>query len=187
MGKYDLSRATGTDRLAWLAAFVGASLVFSLGLACAVPLAAFAAVSARTQRRRDALIFVAAVWFTNQCAGFTVLNYPTDMSTFGWGAAMGVVAIAATLGAEFVSRRVGGLAGAVAAFMAAFGIYEGLLWGLTIASGTDSQAYAMITVVRIFALNAAAFAALLAASTLAARAGARRAAVVAIGPTRRHA
>jgi len=187
MGKYDLSSTLGANRLAWLAAFVGASLVFSLGLACAVPLAAFAAVSVLTQRRRAALIFMGAVWFTNQLAGFTVLNYPTDLSTFGWSVVMGVVAIAATLGAEIVSRRVGGLSGAVATFMAAFGLYEGLLWAVTIASGTVTEAYAPATVAQIFALNGAAFAALLAASSLAARAGTKKMSVVGIGSARHHA
>jgi hypothetical protein len=187
MGMYNLSTMPGAGRLAWLTAFVGASFVFSLGLACAVPLAAFAAVAALTQCRRDALVFVGTVWFTNQLTGFAVLNYPTDWSTFGWGAAMGVIAMTATLGAETVSRRIGGLVSVMAAFLAAFGLYEGLLWVVTMASGTVTEAYAPATMARIFALNAAAFAALLATSTLAARAGVGKLSVAAIGSTQGHA
>jgi hypothetical protein len=184
---FKLGRTTRTNHLTWLAAFVGTSLVFSLGLACAVPLAAFAAISAQTQRRRDALLLVGAVWFTNQCVGFTALHYPTDLSTLGWGAAMGIAALAATLGAAAASRRISGLVGAVAAFLAAFSLYEALLWGLTIATNGTTEAYGAATLARIFALNAAAFGALLTASALAARVTLGKAPIIARRATQRHA
>lgn len=146
---------------AWLIIFVAAGLVFSLGLACAVPLAAFASYAARKHGLGPALILVGSVWFTNQCAGFTVLGYPHDLPTIGWGAALGVVAIAATVGAAQAAKFTQGVGAAATAFAASFFIYEGGLWLLTLSLGQDTDVFALETVARIFAINAATFAALL--------------------------
>src|SRR5262245_66177034 len=81
----------------WLAVLVGASVAFTLGFACAVPLAAFAGAAALTLSRRDALALIVAVWLANQVVGFAALGYPWTASTFVWGAALGAVAILATL------------------------------------------------------------------------------------------
>jgi hypothetical protein len=80
-------------RFLWLAAVAAASVAFSLGLACAVPLAAFAAAAALTLSRQDALVLIIAVWLANQLVGFAVLDYPWTTSAFAWGAALGAVAI----------------------------------------------------------------------------------------------
>ncbi|MDQ6867846.1 MAG: hypothetical protein M3178_05420 [Pseudomonadota bacterium] len=69
----------------WIALLVGASVAFSLGFACAVPLAAFAAIAALTLSRRDAFALVGAVWLANQIAGFAVHHYPVTASTLAWG------------------------------------------------------------------------------------------------------
>jgi hypothetical protein len=45
----------------WLGWLVAAGVVFSLGLACSVPLAAFAAAAALTLSRRDALLLILLV------------------------------------------------------------------------------------------------------------------------------
>src|SRR5215510_1160511 len=82
-------------RFLWLAVLVAASVAFTLGLACAVPLAAFAAAAAFTLPRWDALVLIVAVWLANQLVGFAVLDYPWTASTFAWGAALGAVAILA--------------------------------------------------------------------------------------------
>jgi hypothetical protein len=50
------SAPVGWRHLFWLTLLVGASVAFSLGLACAIPFAAFAAAAALTLSRRDALI-----------------------------------------------------------------------------------------------------------------------------------
>ena len=83
----ELSHPSVERRPLWIALLVVASVVFSLGFACAVPLAAFAAIAALTLSRRDAFALVGAVWLANQIAGFTLLHYPMDPSTFAWGAA----------------------------------------------------------------------------------------------------
>ena len=89
----------------WLGLLVSASVVFSLGLACAVPLAAFAAAAALSLSRRDALLLITLVWLANQLVGFTVLQYPWTASTFTWGVVLGAVAILATLAGQWIAGR----------------------------------------------------------------------------------
>jgi hypothetical protein len=110
----------------WIAFLALASLVFSLGFACAVPLAAFAAIAALTLSRRDAFALVGAVWLANQIAGFAIHHYPLEPSTFAWGAALGTVALASTLAALWAKGSRTGWTFAVAAFLAAFTVYEGI-------------------------------------------------------------
>ena len=144
----------------WIALLVLASVVFSLGFACAVPLAAFAALAALTLNRRDALLLVGAVWLTNQIAGFTVLHYPLDPSTFAWGAALGAIALASTLAAQWVKGRVPLAGGACPLFLAAFAVYEGSLVAISLAFGSGLSNFTPSIVRRILAINFAAFAAL---------------------------
>ena len=75
------SSASAWRKPLWIALLVLASAVFSLGFACAVPLAAFAAIAALTLSRRDAFTLVGAVWLTNQIAGFAIHHYPMTPST----------------------------------------------------------------------------------------------------------
>src|SRR5439155_6897428 len=126
----------------WLAVLVGASIAFTLGLACAVPLAAFAAAAALTLSQRDALALLLAVWLANQLVGFTVLDYPWTASTFAWGAALGAVAILATLAGQWTARNSMGPGRAVsyvATFLVAFAVYEAALFAisLTLLGGTE--------------------------------------------------
>ncbi len=65
----------------WLATLVAARVAFSLGLACAVPLAAFAALGALTLERRMGLLVVVGIVVANQIIGFAVLHYPRDAAT----------------------------------------------------------------------------------------------------------
>lgn len=149
-------------RLLWIASLVVASAVFSLGVACAVPLAAFAAIAALTLCRRDAFALVGAVWLANQIAGFAVHHYPVTASTLAWGGGLGPVALLSTLAAQWVkdhlaqSHRVA----AIAAFLAAFTVYEGSLFAISLAVASGGSDYAPSIVWRIFAINTAAFAAL---------------------------
>src|SRR6516165_11737164 len=85
----------------WLGLLVGASVIFSLGLACAVPLAAYAAAAALSLSRRDALLLILLVWAANQLVGFTLLAYPWTASTFAWGATLGIVAVHATFAGQW--------------------------------------------------------------------------------------
>ena len=142
MHRQELSPSARWRRPLWLALLVVASVAFTLGFACAVPLAAFAAAAALTLPRRQALLLVAAVWLANQVVGFAVLSYPWDGETFAWGAALGVVALLSTLAARAVAHRLaraGTAAAALAAFAGAFAVYEGALFVVSLAAGATAD------------------------------------------------
>ena len=129
MQTQSLALSTGWRRPIWIALLVAASVAFSLGFACATPLAAFAAIAALSMPRKDALLLIGLVWTANQAVGFSVLHYPWTADCFAWGVGLGIVALLATLGAKWTAERfnpLGRLASAMA-FLAAFAIYEGLL------------------------------------------------------------
>jgi hypothetical protein len=146
----------------WIALLVVASVVFSLGFACAVPLAAFAAIAALTLSRRDAFALVGAVWLANQIAGFAVHHYPVTPTTLAWGAGLGAVALLSTLAAQRVKDHLAPshMVAAIAAFLAACAVYEVSLFAISLALASGVSDYGPAIVWRIFAINTAAFAAL---------------------------
>jgi hypothetical protein len=148
----------------WLALLVCSSVAFSLGFACATPFAAFSAVAALTLDRRDAVFLTGGVWFANQFVGFTLLHYPWTVSSIGWGFALGLAAMLATFGARWATRTCEGLpwvAEHLAALLAAFAVFEGVLFmvGLFILGGME--AFGLRIVSWIFVINAGAFLGLL--------------------------
>lgn len=168
MQTQSLAMSTGWRRPLWIALLVAASVAFTLGFACATPLAAFAALAALTMTRRDALLLIGLVWLTNQSVGFGVLHYPWTADCLAWGVGLGIVALLATLGAEWTAERfnpLGRLASAMA-FLAAFAIYEGLLFLTSIIVQSGVEDYTAAIVGRIFAINAVAFIGLLAANRI---------------------
>ncbi len=167
MKTYDPSHASWRTRLAWLAAFVGASLIFSLGLGCEVPLVAFAALCGLRQSRREALLFVSVVWLTDELVGFTAWHYPAGLAGFGWAVAVGAAILAATWSAGTVARRATSAVGTVGAFISAFAVFEALLWIVSIAAGAmTKQAFAPVILAEVLGFNAATFAGLLAVRAL---------------------
>jgi len=139
------------------------SVVFTLGFSCAMPLAAFAAIGALTLRRHDALILIGAVWLANQITGFALLHYPLERTAFAWGGALGAVALLATLAAQWVEGRLSQknrLISSSAAFLAAFAAYEGAIYAISAISANGLSNFGPAIVLRIFFINAAAFAAL---------------------------
>ena len=159
----------------WLVLLIAASLAFTFGFACAVPFAAFGAIAAMTLPRRDALLLTVALWLVNQIVGFTMLHYPWDATTLTWGAILGGVAVLSTAAAQSANRAQGIVLSAIASFAAAFIVYEGGLYLISATVMGGSEDFAAAIVLRILEINAASFAALLAAALLAAiglRAGA---------------
>jgi hypothetical protein len=156
------SYAPALRRPLWTGVLVLASIVFSLGFACAVPLAAFAAIAALTLNRRDAFALIGTVWLANQVSGFAIHHYPLTAGTLAWGAALGMVALSSTLAAQWVKDRLPQvhMVVAAAAFVAAFAVYEGSLLAISLARGSGLADYAPSIVKRIFTINTAAFAAL---------------------------
>jgi hypothetical protein len=126
-----------------------------------VAIATFAAV---TVRPRIGLSLVGMAWITNQIIGFSVLKYPTDVETFGWGAALAVAAVAAfacTKAALAASTET--LFGQALAFVAAFVAFESALYCFGALTSASSDAFTAATVGRVLAVNLASFAALLVA------------------------
>jgi hypothetical protein len=174
----------------WLALLVAASTVFSLGLACAVPLAAFAAAAALSLSRRDALLLIVLVWLANQVVGFTLLGYPWDASTFAWGAVLGVVAILATLAGWGIAGRLANAGRAftpAATFLAAFAVYEATLFAVSASMLGGTEIYTLAIQGRIFVINAAAFIGLLALHRLASSVGLVNRSATTLAMTERHA
>jgi hypothetical protein len=148
----------------WLALLVAASVAFSLGFSCAVPFAAFGAVAALTLERRDALMLIGAIWLANQLVGFGFLDYPWTADTFVWGIVLGAVAILCTTAGILAAGRLEGrdtILAALAAFIAAFVVYEGSLFVVSATLLGGLEDFAPAIVVRILEINAAAFVGLL--------------------------
>jgi hypothetical protein len=154
----------------WLAFLVGASLVFSLGLACAVPLAAFAAAVALSLSRRDALLLILLVWLANQIVGFVWLDYPWTASTIAWGLALGIVAVFATMAGHLMATRFAHAARSArftATFLVAYAVYEAAIFAISATWLGGTEIYTLAIQGRIFAINAAAFVGLLLLNQLA--------------------
>jgi len=150
----------------WLALLVAASLGCTLGFACALPFAAFGAIAALTLPRRDALLLTVALWLVNQVIGFAILHYPGDGLTLVWGAVLGLVAMLSTVAAQGVTPGRGIVAAALAGFAASFVVYEGSLYLVSALALGGTEDFTVAIVARILAINAAAFAGLLAAALL---------------------
>jgi len=173
MQTQSLALSTGWRRPLWIALLVAASVAFTLGFACATPLAAFAAIAALSMPRKEALLLIGLVWLANQAVGFSVLHYPWTADCFAWGVGLGIVALLATLGAEWTAERfnpLGRLASAMV-FLAALAIYEGLLFLTSIIVQSSVEDYTAAIVGRIFAINAVAFIGLLVVNRIGVSAG----------------
>jgi hypothetical protein len=157
--EHDAASLTGWRHHLWLALLVCASVAFSLGFACATPFAAFSTAAALTLNRRDAFLLTGTVWLANQFVGFTVLRYPWTITSFAWGIAIGAAAILATLAARWTTRALHKAVWTgryLAAFAAAFAVFEGVLFmvSLVVLGGTEDFTPAIVG--WIFVLNASA-------------------------------
>ncbi len=158
-----LSNLTPRGRAAAVVALmIAASVALSFGFACALPLAAFATAAGMLLGPTAAVGAVLAVWLVNQAIGFACLGYPTDASTFAWGAALGAIALLSFGAATLVLARLQGVAGGGLAFLAAFAVYEGAVYAGCLISNCGVSDFTPATVARVFLINAAAFGALVA-------------------------
>jgi hypothetical protein len=171
---HSLSSPAGGRHLLWPTLLVAASIGFSLGFACAIPFAAFAAAAVLTLSRRDALVLIVAVWLANQFVGFAVLGYPWTQNTVAWGVALGAIAILTTLAGQWAARRLTvktRVASLCAAFLLAFTVYEATLYTISIALLGGTEVFTVAIQGRIFAINAAAYIGLLVLNRLAVSVG----------------
>lgn len=155
----------------WFAALLLASMGISFGFACAVPLAALAALGVLTLGRRTALLLILVVVAANQAVGFGILHYPRDAVTIAWGGAFLLVGVLAVFAADLTRKAVTALPAAgfyTLIFAAAFAAYEGGLFLLTLATSSDLYPYTAANVAHVLAINATTFVGLLVAGRLAA-------------------
>jgi hypothetical protein len=152
-------------RPVWLGLLVAISAAITVVFTCVTPFAAFAVIAAVTVSRRDAVMLAAALWLTNQAVGFGLLHYPWTASTFAWGSALGVAAVAGTLAALWAFRRLRSLrplARNLAAFVVAFALYQLTLFAAaaTWLGGTDMFAPGIVS--QVLLINAVTLAGLFA-------------------------
>ena len=156
-------------RQLWLVLMVGASVAFSLSFACAAPLVAFGVAAALTLPSRDALNLVCGVWFADQVVGYTVIHYPWTANSLAWGVILGIAAVLGTVTAQWTVRRSSGQLKAVvvlAALLAAFTVYEGVLVATAFAGLGGMGSFKAAIFGRIFAINAGALVGLLVLNSL---------------------
>ena len=163
-----LASAQDWRRPFWLTLLIAASIAFTLGFACAVPFAAFAAATALTLSKRDAMILMLGAWLANQVTGFLFLDYPLDANCLERGAAFGVVALGSLFAARVTAarlRQIQRLVCCMLAFLAAFVAYEASLYGFAQILG-GKEDFTIAVQARIFAINACALVGLFAVNYL---------------------
>ncbi len=142
----------------WIALIAGMSVLGSFAFACVAPLAAISALAARTMGRAEGLALVVTAWVVNQAVGFLLLSYPHSAESYAWGAALGVASVlsyfAATAATSFVKPT---LPATVAAFVAAFAIYQLALYAFGVATSYTGDSFSMAIVSEVFWINAVAF------------------------------
>lgn len=120
---------------AWAAALAIATVGGSLVAACLMPFVALAAMAASTLPRREGLVTMLVAWTANQLLGFTLLGYPGDAATLGWGAAIGLAALAAYAAIGAVIARSSSLLRLLGAAVIGFIAYELVLYAYGAAGG----------------------------------------------------
>lgn len=154
---------------AWIAMTAGSSVVLSLYFACVTPFVALAAVSAMALPRQMAIYAVLLAWLGNQMVGYLILGYPQAWDSYAWGLAIGVAAATSLLAAFVVIRlQTGIFAMAAGTFLAAFVVYEGVLFAATSVLPSGQGAFSIAVISQVLVINAAAAAALALAHFLAA-------------------
>jgi len=172
----DLNESRSSNSLRefiWLILLLLSSLVFSLGFACAAPLAAFGAIAAVALSKRDGFILCGAVWLVNQVVGYTILRYPWSVTSVSWGLVLGGATIFASLSSGWIYRRskIPYLFRLIAAFIAAFAVFEVTLYAVALFVLGGVQDFTTDIVIRILAINGGAFVGLLALHWLAVTVG----------------
>ena len=144
----------------WLALLIVASAVLTTSYTCITPFAAFAVIAATTLSRGHAVLLTVALWLVNQAVGFGVLSYPWTVTTLAWGVVIGAAAIIGTLAARWTVGRLVAFrtpARALAAFAAAFVVYEVALYAAALLALGGTEAFAPQIVGQVLVVNAVTF------------------------------
>jgi hypothetical protein len=155
----------------WMAFMAAISAGLTLGFACAAPLAAFGAVSGLTMSRRNAVLATLGAWLASQASGYGCLGYPMTGDSFAWGAVFGVSAALSVFAARWTGAVVSGLSRAavpLAAFAAAFAVYEAALFAASIAVLGGTEEFTVSILARVLEINAIVMAGMLLLNAVAA-------------------
>lgn len=139
---------------AWPLTLAAATIGGTLASACMMPFVGLAILAAATMPRGAAVVTVAGTWGVNQLLGFTLLAFPLEGYALGWGAALGLAAMAVVLSADRLLRarplmplRVVGV------FVAGFALFELLLLSFAAVAG-GLETFTPAIVLRLFANDA---------------------------------
>lgn len=147
-----------------LALLLTASILATLGMACAIPFAALGALAALHLQRAQAWILTGAAWLASQVVGFGFLHYPHTLTTYAWGGGLLVAAGTSMAGAAAVAvplRRAGGAVRTVCTLLMAMVIFRAIVYGVGLVLGGNQGALTLPVVARFCATNLIAFAGLL--------------------------
>jgi hypothetical protein len=153
----------------WIGLSAAVSAMLTAGYTCVVPFAALGVAAAMTLPRREAVVCTLVVWLANQAAGFGLMGYPWTPSTMGWGAVIGVAALAGTLAAQWLRRSLHGWRSslqAVTVFVVAFALYESILYAAAITMLGGTGAFAPAIMGHVLGVNVVALGGLWALSQL---------------------
>ena len=162
-------------RLIWAALLISGSIVLSAKFSCATPFAALAALAALDMKRTEGLLLVVGVWAANQAVGYGLLGYPMEAQSFAWGVAIGIAAVAGYVSARCAIAAMapqGLVAATGAALIAAFVVYQAVLFATTAILPSGETAFSWPVVGEIAVANAIAYTVLLLLHRLVAMSGA---------------
>jgi hypothetical protein len=144
----------------WLVLLGAASFLTTFALACATPVAAFAALAALYMRRKQAMILLAMVWLAGQAVGFGFLHYPLGAGTLVWSAALLICAFFTLEVAMIVARQVeirGPAVRAITVLAAAMIAFKIAIYLFGLVLGGNAGAFAPAVVFKFAWTNLASF------------------------------
>lgn len=153
-------------RWLWISTLLIGAALLSPAYHCGFPLVAFVTIAALTLGRQDALFASVAVLLTHQTLVFASQHHHATNSALTWAAVFGVIALMSCETASFVWRRWNGLTGAVAAFVAAYAVYELSIIAYCAMTGRGVESFSLSVVTSIFMRNVYTFGGLWALSAI---------------------
>jgi hypothetical protein len=151
-------------RWLWILLLTAASVFVTLGMACATPFAALAALAALHMSRRDGLALVGIAWLADQAVGYGLLGYPRTAGSVAWGVALGLAAVGALLVARALADRLrdhGLLAPGAAVFAGGFVAYQAVLVAAAAVLPGGAEAFSLPVVGWVLRVNLLSLAGLL--------------------------
>lgn len=155
---------TEARRWLWILLLTAASVFVTLGMACATPFAALAALAALHMSRRDGLALIAIAWLADQTVGYGLLDYPRTGSSIAWGLVLGAAALLAVIAARALAGRLrarGPVTAGAAAFAGAFVVHQAVLVGASAALPSGAEAFSLPVVGWVLRVNLLSLAGLL--------------------------